>query len=293
MCGALAWSFVKRHVAVTVPGVVGVFTITFCLVLAIEAGEVGAAWVQAIGSIIALVGAAWLPIIHSRKAARDRAVSALENMRVIAEVCEEDMWMLSNLFWIPDEEVRQMQGYLRAGRDHSWASTKAALSIISMVDIPPSHVEDFVTLRKAIEYSDFIARKLPDWISEGSSNPEVLSAFRALLALLGGTLSKLSIEGGVSDRLRISRDFGAANQLRYSQPEPIDIDGVKVYVNYGGREEGSPSKIYLQVVYPFGDKHPPRYELKRDDEGWTSYEEAVKVVKEFSKKLIEREREKF
>ncbi|HCL3413487.1 TPA: hypothetical protein N2A55_004540 [Pseudomonas aeruginosa] len=198
--------------------------------------------------------------------------------------------MLSNLFWIPDEEVGQMQGYLRAGRDHHWASTKAALSIISMVDIPSGHVEDFVTLRRAVEYSDFVARKLSNWVSEGSSNPEVLSAFRALLDLLGIMVSKLSVEGGVSYKLRNSREFGVVNKSRYSQPEPIDIGGVKVYVNYV-RGEDFPSKIYLQLVYPFGDKHPLRHELNRGDGGysWTSYAQAVEVVKEFSVKLIERE----
>lgn len=57
-----AWGFVKRHS--TVPGFVVVFAATYVLVLAMNAGETGAAWVQAIGSIAAIIAAWVIPYRH-------------------------------------------------------------------------------------------------------------------------------------------------------------------------------------------------------------------------------------
>ncbi len=48
------WGWARETVTITVPGVVGVFALTYVLVLAIQAGEAGAAWVQAVGSVVAI-----------------------------------------------------------------------------------------------------------------------------------------------------------------------------------------------------------------------------------------------
>lgn len=60
--------WLKRHS--TVPGAVVVFAVTYVLVLAINAGVVGAAWVQAVGSVLALIGAIFLPMAHSDRVAK-------------------------------------------------------------------------------------------------------------------------------------------------------------------------------------------------------------------------------
>ncbi|MCE4070144.1 MULTISPECIES: hypothetical protein [Pseudomonas] len=62
-----AWAFMKEHVTVTVPGVVAIFAVTFCLVLAMEAGDSGAAWVQAVGSIAAIAAAIWVASDQGRR----------------------------------------------------------------------------------------------------------------------------------------------------------------------------------------------------------------------------------
>jgi len=61
-----AWRALKEHAAITVPGVVGVFAAVYVLMLAVHAGEVGAAWVQAIGSISAIIAAWLIPLMHER-----------------------------------------------------------------------------------------------------------------------------------------------------------------------------------------------------------------------------------
>lgn len=51
----------------TVPGAVLVFAVTFILVLAMDAGEAGAAWVQATGSVVAIGIAIWIARIQDRQ----------------------------------------------------------------------------------------------------------------------------------------------------------------------------------------------------------------------------------
>lgn len=59
--------FIKRYL--TVPGAVLVFAFTYLIMLAVNAGETGAAWVQAVGSVCAILVAIW---ISERGHQRDR-----------------------------------------------------------------------------------------------------------------------------------------------------------------------------------------------------------------------------
>ena len=65
------WGFVKRHS--TVPGVVIIFAATYILMLAVHAGETGAAWIQAFGSIGAILAAAYIAS-QDRRETREREV---------------------------------------------------------------------------------------------------------------------------------------------------------------------------------------------------------------------------
>lgn len=62
------WRWAKEHLTITVPGVVLIFAATYIVMLAVNAGEVGAAWVQAVGSIAAIGVAIW---ISNRQALRE------------------------------------------------------------------------------------------------------------------------------------------------------------------------------------------------------------------------------
>ena len=64
----------------TVPGVVLVFAAVYVLMLAIEAEEVGAAWIQAFGSIGAILAATYI-------AHEDRRVERLRERRKEAVIC--------------------------------------------------------------------------------------------------------------------------------------------------------------------------------------------------------------
>lgn len=62
------WQWAKEHLTITAPGVVLIFAATYIVMLAVNAGEVGAAWVQAVGSIAAIGVAIW---ISHRQAQRE------------------------------------------------------------------------------------------------------------------------------------------------------------------------------------------------------------------------------
>lgn len=64
------WRWAKEHLTITVPGVVLIFSATFIVMLAVNAGEVGAAWVQAVGSVVAIL-AAWI-IPHRHELAKEK-----------------------------------------------------------------------------------------------------------------------------------------------------------------------------------------------------------------------------
>lgn len=279
------WEFVRDHVTITVPGVVLVFAGTFCLVLAMESGEAGAAWVQAIGSVLALAGAAWLPIIHNRQAAKDRVQNTLQQIRMIAEDSYENMWLLTNLFYDPEKEAQLMQGYLRAGRDRDWSPIKTALSLLSTTDISAQHVRHLALIRGAVEYAEFVAQQLPAWILEGSSNPEVLVTLRAKRTLLALVKQDLPWPADVREGDKYAQISGQHQELTSGQPGPLDIDGVKVYLFYvRGEGQAGPAGVHFQVVFPFGSDHPKRHTIWCWDEhrGWSTYAEALEVVRQYA-----------
>ncbi|MFI8736553.1 hypothetical protein ACIGKM_11630 [Ectopseudomonas toyotomiensis] len=65
-----SWQWAKEHLTITVPGVVSIFAATYVVMLAVNAGEVGAAWVQAVGSVVAIL-AAWI-IPHRHELAKEQ-----------------------------------------------------------------------------------------------------------------------------------------------------------------------------------------------------------------------------
>ena len=66
-----AWRWAKEELTITVPGVVVAFAATYILMLAVQAGAAGAAWVQAFGSIGAILAATYIAN-ESRRADRER-----------------------------------------------------------------------------------------------------------------------------------------------------------------------------------------------------------------------------
>lgn len=83
----------------------------WALIVVLDAFEVkkdAAAWVQAIGSILAIIGAAALPIIHSKKSTDDKQSQTDELLKTIATLIKKDLELLINSLLgniSPDQEL--------------------------------------------------------------------------------------------------------------------------------------------------------------------------------------------
>ncbi|WP_417312223.1 hypothetical protein [Ectopseudomonas khazarica] len=66
------WQWAKEHLTITVPGALLIFAATYMVMLAVDAGEVGAAWVQAVGSVTAILVAVRVSQKETRDRERDR-----------------------------------------------------------------------------------------------------------------------------------------------------------------------------------------------------------------------------
>lgn len=110
-----SWQWAKAHLTITVPGVVLVFAATYVLMLAVNAGEVGAAWVQAVGSVVAILFSVYIARRDSRRANRekkDRDQVQLEVIARVVEAVQADMGSLRSSFPVLVEKKDWTQAHL-------------------------------------------------------------------------------------------------------------------------------------------------------------------------------------
>lgn len=253
--------------------------------------EFAAGWVQAVGSVLALMGAIWLPIIHSKHAEKQRLDSTLGKLRIVAEDCYEQMWQLSSLFFLPGRDAKSMSSYLSNGRDKVWLPIERAVAGISISDIPPEHIKAFSDLQLAVEQSVFVVSRLRAWIEEGSMHPEIVMALRARRDVLGLVKGRFPWPEGVSDSgdKFFQKKFQAA-EINRPYLEPYPLLGAKIFRRYCWDEKGYPSHVYVQVVFPFGNAHPVEWVLESDlPPGWRSLQEAERAVLQIAEEQITHE----
>jgi|GEM_PF-4525578 len=89
------WLWAKEHLTITVPGVVLVLAAVYVLMLAVQAGAAGAAWVQAFGSIGAILAATFIASEGRRvERARERKKEAVICLALLYKVEEAKALMI-------------------------------------------------------------------------------------------------------------------------------------------------------------------------------------------------------
>lgn len=228
------------------------------------------AWVQAFGSIAAIVAAGYFPIRHYEVMSRKRQTAMLQLLRVLAGQAAEAIWLLTNTTLDPEREVTQMREYLRCRRDLDFAPLMASLSQISVTDLPPERVRDLGVIRDAVQFSSDVAGSLSDWINAGSSHPEVLIVLR-------GKRDQVDIVSGrlpaIDNKEIQPRTAGQEKEKDFPQPsEPLMVMGYKVYYRFSYEaplKEGFPQRAQLQIMYPADAKHPDVREVTANPKnGW-------------------------
>lgn len=271
----------------TVPGVVLIFAGTYIFVLALSAGEVGAAWIQAIGTVMALIGAIYLPIIHGDHLATKRELMILGQMRLIAEDCYEKLWMLSNCFLLADRESQAIGAYLSHGRAQEWGAIVTALNQIPLHEVPPEHVGTLAVMRNAAAQAVFVCSLLDKWIVD-ASHPGIIELLRGRRDILAIKKAKLPWPAGVPDTVdRDNQERGRNYEMATPPLGSINVLGLKVYRQYFGMTATGPEWVRVQIVSPLGNECAHSFQLEKDlPPGWADMAGAEAAVRDKAEEYI-------
>ncbi|MNZ52432.1 hypothetical protein D3C78_702780 [compost metagenome] len=243
---------------------------------------------QAFGSILAIAGAAAFPYLHSRKVEKDKQDNFLEILSELADEASEELWLLINCFYRPDKEVFLMRQYLGNGRAHNWPGLLEAVEQVRIIDLQPNKARDVGKIRNAVSYGAFVAEELSKWMTEGQSHPEVVEALRAKRDLLDFLRNFLPASKR-DPKDCWAREVGRISEVeKRSTLEPFNYAGVKVYRRFAwaSQEAYAPDKVFVQLVFPYGEQFPPLIEVPNSD-GWKSVKQADMAARHHAAVVIE------
>lgn len=158
------WGFVKRHS--TVPSVAIIFAATWVFILAVQSGESGAAWVQAFGSIGAILAATHIANGDRRQARErerkketviyvallNRLIEAKRSLELFNTVCNPSYY---DGFQVPEDLVRSYSSRLEAD-----LMKIRAIDLASLPD--PRSVNALVNIISTFTAAIFIAKDCLD-----------------------------------------------------------------------------------------------------------------------------------
>lgn len=160
-----SWQWAKEHLTITVPGVALIFAATFIVMLAVNAGEVGASWVQAVGSIIGIIGAAAFPYMHEATKQKQNQ----ERIRAVLELLARNQQIeLGRLIRVLGEAVEDfgensINAYLNQGWHLKWEPHIEALSAVAIADLDYRQVDMLGDLKVAATFALSVVGRLADW----------------------------------------------------------------------------------------------------------------------------------
>lgn len=262
----------------SVQNIVAASSVVCLIVLAIrhfdpDSSEL-ASWVQAVGSVVAIVVAAFLPIWHASVTTERKQQALLGILRVLADEVLEEMWLLTNTLAMPDKENRQMLEYRHFRRGRIWEGLVNDLAQMPLADLPPQHAKSLGVIRDAAKFGSFVADQIPAWIARGGySEPHVTETLRGKRDLLTLIRATLPVAEGIYSPVFVdAQRRGQPYELRRPYAAPIQIGETKIYRRYVWENDQAsiPDCVYLHFVFPYGDDDftPGVIERKKS---WTSF----------------------
>ncbi|MCJ0877787.1 hypothetical protein MRX33_09605 [Pseudomonas sp. JI-2] len=253
----------------------------------LQAGSL-ADWVGSIGSIFALIGAAYFPIWHMQRAERRKAEVLRASIGDLARDVIDKLWLLSNCFASPIKEKEWMSQYLQNHRDTDFDTVLDQLDQFSISDLPSGGARAIGAIRDAVVYAKRTVALLPQWIESGFSHPEVVRALRSKrdYASLVCHFAQVKIEADTMLHVKAGKQLEAGEVI----PEPIMIRGVRVYCRYCVKQTdiqaGLPAyAVAIQLVAPFGP--PQSLLLYRAQDGWTDKESLWMHINATAERIID------
>lgn len=241
-----------------------------------------ASWVQAIGSIVAIVVAAYLPIWHAKVALKRRQESLAETLRVISEDAVESLCLLANIFYSPEHEGSQMASYQNFHRGREWDSLVDQLGQIPVAELSPTAARDLSYLKDAVDFGSYVASLIPKWIDKyrGHSEPDVIRVLRAKRDIACLTRSRLPVpQGMVLPCMTHSQNSGNRAEMDRPPLEPIIFSEGEIYRRYvwGADSNSVPEYVYIYGVYAYIKNFGPN--IIRKEDKWSTFEEAEIYIK--------------
>ncbi|MFJ2379871.1 hypothetical protein [Pseudomonas protegens] len=212
-----------------------------------------ASWVQAVGSILAIIGAALLPVWHSRVAENKREQQLVGILKVLTESALEKLIRLSAVFVRFDKEAERMKQYTASQLPHEWASLLSAIEQLPITELSPTRAGFVGSLRDAVSFGNHLVSRLPEWSIESGAHLHLVEAFRVKRDYL--ILMKKMIHG--SELYTVLDNEWArkilAEEILRPDPSPVDRDGVKVYERRSwGDGALVPKGFQIQYLFPDG-----------------------------------------
>lgn len=244
-------------------------------------------WVQAIGSIVAIAFAAYLPIRHTEIAVKKRQDSLARILRVIADDAVEALFLLSNAFIRPDRESYQMVKYQSYHKGREWTALIDQLSQIPVADLTPHHARDLSNLKDAVSFGAYVAGLIPQWMQGGGhSRPDVLRVLRGKRDIAALIRSRLPAPEGIfTTKMSYAQQVGSMAELTHPIPEPVSVDEGEIYRRYVWEKDSDivPAYAVFFGVFTYIEGFGPS--IVERLEHWTTYEEADMYFRDMSRVL--------
>ena len=241
-----------------------------------------ASWVQAVGSVVAIVVAAYLPIWHAKVALKRRQESLAETLRVISEDAVESLCLLANIFYFPEHEGSQMASYQNFHRGREWDSLVDQLGQIPVAELSPMAARDLSYLKDAVDFGSYVASLIPKWIDKnrGYSEPDVIRVLRVKRDIACLTRSRLPVpQGMVLPHMTHSQNSGSRAEMDRPPLDPMIFSEGEVYRRYvwGADGNSAPEYVYIYGVYAYIKNFGPN--VVENKGRWSTFEEAESQIK--------------
>ncbi|QUE91166.1 hypothetical protein KBP52_01560 [Pseudomonas sp. SCA2728.1_7] len=247
---------------------------------ALNSSEI-ASWVQAFGSVAAIIVAAYFPVWHGRKELQRRHQSLAEILRVLSDDATESLHLLASAFACPHREKKEMMRYETFHRGRDWQALTDQLSQIPVSELTPQLARDLSYVKDAVEFGSFVAAQIPEWMRAGGySRPDVVRVLRTKRDLVGVIRSRLPVPLGVeSPELSQAQLATQVSEMKRPNFEPLAFDDAEVYRRYVWDDYRwpLPQRVFIHGVYPYFNDFGPSYmELPPNFFGMQEIEEYVR-----------------
>ncbi|WP_165674714.1 hypothetical protein [Metapseudomonas otitidis] len=246
-------------------------------------------WVQAVGAIISIWGAAFFPVWHLQKAEERRQASARAALGVVMRKTYDKLWLLTNCFAHPIREKYWMAEYLRNHCNTAFNELSASIDHVPMGELPPNEVVSLGYLRDSVAFALQVVSMMPEWVANEYSHPDVVRSLRAKRDILGLALNRYYADPLQCD-IPQHIQYGSKLELQMIEAEPVLHREVWIYRRFCIREDEvaagvPPYAVVIQAVAPFGKPHSVC--IHRDKEGWSSMSELNERILSISDEMID------